>query len=74
MGKICSFKVKKEGYCYKIAKPIALTWANQMAYDLSKGKIGKNSTLIKITKTIGEGACYVLGQIFKRRKLWLKST
>tara|TARA_R110002074_G_scaffold3486_3_gene18433 strand:+ start:3659 stop:4639 length:981 start_codon:yes stop_codon:yes gene_type:complete len=73
-GKYVASKLRKKGIVYKIAKPIALTWANQMAYDLSKGKIGKNSTLIKITKTIGEGACYVLGQIFKRRKLWLKST
>jgi len=73
-GKYVATKLRKKGIVYKIAKPIALTWANQMAYDLSKGKIGKNSTLIKITKTIGEGACYVLGQIFKRRKLWLKST
>ena len=73
-GKYVATKLRKKGIVYKVAKPIALTWANQMAYDLSKGKIGKNSTLIKITKTIGEGACYVLGQIFKRRKLWLKST
>jgi len=73
-GKYVATKLRKKGIVYKIAKPIALTWANQMAYDLSKGKVGKNSTLIKITKTIGEGACYVLGQIFKRRKLWLKST
>ena len=73
-GKYVATKLRKKGIVYKIAKPIALTWANQMAYDLSKGKIGKNSTLIKITKTIGEGACYVLGQIFKRRTLWLKST
>ena len=58
---------------YKLIKPIALTWANQMAYDLSKGKTGKNSLAMKITKTIGEGICYALGQIFKRRQLWLKS-
>ena len=72
-GKYVATKLRKKGIVYKVAKPIALTWANQMAYDLSKGKVGKNSTLIKITKTIGEGACYVLGQIFKRRKLWLIS-
>jgi len=72
-GKYVATKLRKKGIVYKVAKPIALTWANQMAYDLSKGKVGKNSTLIKITKTIGEGACYVLGQIFKRRQLWLKS-
>ena len=72
-GKYVATKLRKKGIVYKIAKPIALTWANQMAYDLSKGKIGKNSLAIKITKTIGEGICYALGQIFKRRQLWLKS-
>jgi len=72
-GKYVATKLRKKGIVYKVAKPIGLTWANQRAYDLSKGKVGKNSTLIKITKTIGEGACYVLGQIFKRRQLWLKS-
>jgi hypothetical protein len=73
-GKYVASKLRNRGIVYKVAKPIALTWANQMAYDLSKGKIGKNSLAIKITKTIGEGCCYVLGQIFKRRTLWLKST
>jgi hypothetical protein len=73
-GKYVASKLRNRGIVYKVAKPIALTWANQMAYDLSKGKIGKNSLAIKITKTIGEGCCYVLGQIFKRRQLWLKST
>ena len=72
-GKYVASKLRNRGIVYKIAKPIALTWANQMAYDLSKGKIGKNSLAIKITKTIGEGICYALGQIFKRRQLWLKS-
>jgi hypothetical protein len=73
-GKYVASKLRNRGIVYKVAKPIALTWANQMAYDLSKGKIGKNSLAIKITKTIGEGCCYILGQIFKRRTLWLKST
>jgi len=73
-GEPLAKQIKKKGLLYKLIKPIALTWANQMAYDLSKGKTGKNNYIMKITKTIGEGACYVLGQIFKRRKLWLKST
>ena len=72
-GEPLAKQIMKKGMMYKLIKPIALTWANQMAYDLSKGKIGKNSLAIKITKTIGEGICYALGQIFKRRQLWLKS-
>ena len=73
-GEPLAKQIKKKGLVYKLIKPIALTWANQMAYDLSKGKTGKNSLAMKITKTIGEGCCYILGQIFKRRTLWLKST
>ena len=52
---------------------MALAWARQMAFDLSKGKHGTNNKTIKIIKTIGEGICYALGQIFKRRQIWQKS-
>ena len=73
-GKFLAKQIRKKGLIYKIVKPIALAWAYQMAYDLSKGKKGKNSKPVKILKTIGEGVCYVLGQIFKRRFKWQKST
>ena len=72
-GEPLARQIKKKGIVYKIIKPIALTWANQMAYDLSKGKHGKDNKAMKIAKTIGEGICYTLGQIFKRRKIWLIS-
>ena len=73
-GKFLAKQIRKKGLTYKIVKPIALAWAYQMAYDLSKGKKGKNSKPVKILKTVGEGVCYVLGQIFKRRFKWQKST
>ena len=73
-GKFLAKQITKKGLIYKITKPLALAWAYQMAYDLSKGKKGKNSKPVKILKTIGEGVCYVLGQIFKRRFKWQKST
>ena len=73
-GKFLAKQIRKKGLIYKITKPLALAWAYQMAYDLSKGKKGKNSKPVKILKTIGEGVCYVLGQIFKRRFKWQKST
>jgi hypothetical protein len=73
-GKFLAKQIRKKGLTYKITKPLALAWAYQMAYDLSKGKKGKNSKPVKILKTIGEGVCYVLGQIFKRRFKWQKST
>ena len=72
-GKPLAKQIIKKGIVYKIVKPMALAWAYQMAFDLSKGKHGKNNKAIKITKTIGEGICYALGQIFKRRKVWLIS-
>ena len=72
-GKPLAKQIIKKGIIYKIVKPIALAWAYQMAFDLSKGKHGKNNKAIKITKTIGEGICYALGQIFKRRQIWQKS-
>ena len=72
-GEPLARQIKKKRLVYKIIKPIALTWAKQMAYDLSKGRHGKNNKAMKITKTIGEGICYALGQIFKRRQIWQKS-
>ena len=72
-GEPLARQIMKKGIVYKIVKPIALTWAKQMAYDLSKGRHGTNNKAMKITKTIGEGICYTLGQIFKRRQIWQKS-
>lgn len=72
-GKPLAKQIMKKGIVYKIVKPMALAWARQMAFDLSKGKHGKNNKTIKIIKTIGEGICYALGQIFKRRQIWQKS-
>ena len=46
---------------------MALAWAYQMAYELSKGKVGKQTRSVKIIKTIGEGICYALGKTIIRR-------
>ena len=72
-GEPLSNKVRQKGIIYKIVKPIALAWAHQMAYDLSKGKKGKNNRFIKVVKFIGEGVCYTLGQIFRRSEKWQRS-
>lgn len=66
-GRYIANKMRSKGIIYKLIKPIALAWAYQMAYDLSKGKVGKKSMFIKLTKNLGEGICYVLGQTIKRR-------
>ena len=58
---------------YNIAKPIALSWANQMAYDKSGAVTGKRSITGKLAKYIGEPLCYAIGFIVNRRRKWLKS-
>ena len=34
-----------------------------MAFDLSKGRYGKKSKVVKVISKIGEGVCYALGVI-----------
>ncbi len=62
-GKYVATKLRHKGIVYKIAKPLALAWAKQMAFDLSKGRYGKNSKVVKVISKIGEGVCYALGVI-----------
>ena len=64
-GGYVATKMKRQGWTYRIVKPIAIAWAKQMAYELSKGRHGKNSTLMRVGKAIGEGICYGLGLIAK---------
>lgn len=60
-GKYVATKMKRQGWTYRIVKPIALAWAKQMAFDLSKGRHGRKNTVIKVVSKIGEGICYALG-------------
>ena len=62
-GKYVATKLRNKGIIYKIAKPLALAWAKQMAFDLSKGKHGKNNKVVKVISRIGESVCYALGVI-----------
>jgi len=66
-GKYIADKIRNRGLIYKVVRPMALAWAYQMAYELSKGKVGKKSKLVKIIKTIGEGICFALGKTIRRR-------
>jgi hypothetical protein len=72
-GESVAIKMKRQGWTYRIVKPIALAWARQMAYELSKGKHGKNNYFVKVLKTVGEGICYTLGLLsnikFKKGEL-----
>jgi len=60
-GKPMAERVKNKKLAYKIMKPIVCAWAEQMAFDLSKSKVGKNRLSIKIGKVIGEAICYSIG-------------
>ena len=64
-GKPLAERIRKQGLTYKIITPIACAWAEQMAYDLSDGKVGKNRISIKIGKFLGETICYALGLFIK---------
>ena len=64
-GKPLAERIRKQGLAYKIMTPIACAWAEQMAYDLSDGKVGKNRISIKIAKFLGETICYSLGLFIK---------
>lgn len=73
-GKPLASLMKRNKIVYKIAKPIALSWANQMAYDKSGSVTGKRSITGKLIKYIGEPLCYAIGFVINRRRKWLKST
>lgn len=62
-GKYVATKLRYKGFTYKIVKPLALAWAKQMAFDLSKGRYGKNNKVVKVVSKIGEGICYALGLV-----------
>ena len=62
-GKYVATKLRYKGFTYKIVKPLALAWAKQMAFDLSKGRYGKNNKVVKVISKVGEGICYVLGLV-----------
>jgi len=68
-GEYVATKMRNKGLVYKIAKPLALAWAKQMAYDLSKGRHGKKSKVVKVISKVGEGVCYALGFVSNIKQL-----
>ena len=68
-GKYVATKMRSKGIVYKIVKPLALAWAKQMAYDLSKGRYGKSNKIVKVISKVGEGVCYALGIISNIKQL-----
>jgi hypothetical protein len=68
-GKYVATKMRNKGIVYKVTKPLALAWAKQMAYDLSKGRYGKKNKVVKVVSQIGEGICYALGFVSNIKQL-----
>jgi len=68
-GEYVATKMRNKGIVYKIAKPLALAWAKQMAYDLSNGRYGKKSKVVKVISKVGEGICYALGFVSNIKQL-----
>ena len=68
-GEYVATKMRNKGLVYKIAKPLALAWAKQMAYDLSNGRYGKKSKVVKVISKVGEGICYALGFVSNIKQL-----
>jgi hypothetical protein len=68
-GEYVATKMRDKGIVYKIAKPLALAWAKQMAYDLSKGRYGKKSKVVKVISKVGEAVCYALGFVSNIKQL-----
>ena len=64
-GKPIANKMRNKGCVYEMVKPLALKWAEQMAYDMSDGKVGKKRYSIKAMKFLGEAICYGIGLFIK---------
>ena len=69
-GKWFAKKLKNNKMVFKIFHPVFVQWANQMAFEVSGGKYGKNNTFIKILKRTGETISNIIGRIVERRKRW----
>ena len=69
-GKWFAKQISKKQTLYKIFSPFFIRWAEQMAYEVSKGKYGKNNTFVRIIKRIGEKLNYTIGWISERRPKW----
>ncbi len=69
-GKWFAKKIETNKTIYNAFYPIFVKWSNQMAYEISGGKYGKNNIFIKLCKTIGEKISYSIGWISERRTKW----
>lgn len=69
-GKWVAKKLANKKMVYKIFYRFFVQWANQMAFEVSGGKYGKNNRMVKLIKRVGEAISYSVGWISERRTKW----
>ena len=69
-GKWFAKKLQNNKTIYKIFYPIFVAWSKQMAFEVSKGKYGKNNNVLRFVKRICEKISYGIGWIYERSQKW----
>jgi len=69
-GKWFAKKLQNNKIVFNIFYAFFVRWANQMAYEVSGGKYGKNNPIVKVIKGMGEKITYTIGWINERRPKW----
>ena len=69
-GKWFAKKLQNNKTIYNIFYPIFVAWSKQMAFEVSKGKYGKNNVLLRFVKNICEKISYGIGWIYERSQKW----
>ena len=69
-GKWFAKKLQNNKTIYNIFYPIFVAWSKQMAFEVSKGKYGKNNNVLRFVKNICEKISYGIGWINERSQKW----
>ena len=69
-GKWFAKKLQNNKTIYNIFYPIFVAWSKQMAFEVSKGKYGKNNDVLRFVKRICEKISYGIGWIYERSQKW----
>ena len=69
-GKWFAKKLQNNKTIYNIFYPIFVAWSKQMAFEVSKGKYGKNNNVLRFVKRICEKISYGIGWIYERSQKW----
>ena len=69
-GKWFAKKLQNNKTIYNIFYPVFVAWSKQMAFEVSKGKYGKNNNVLRFVKRICEKISYGIGWIYERSQKW----